>query len=115
MSKDCVETKEKLLNPYIEICRGSEPVRGVDVNVSSFEDCAYLLLPTTTPEGGPKVLSEPFYSVWGVVGRQVAHKAHKLAYLNAAEPPVSRTLIGFLSEEDLKEKMPRTFRELSNV
>lgn len=112
MSKDCFETGKRLLNPYIEICRGGDPVQGASVNVSAFEDCAYLLLPTTR-EDGPNVLREPFYSVWGVVGRQVVHLASKWAYLNSAEPPISRTLIGFLLEGDLKEKMPKTFRELS--
>ena len=116
MSKDDFETSKTLLNPYIEIGKGREsnPNNNAYVNVSTFEDChKHLIMPFT--DIGPTIfgdeLKEKIYSVYGVVGRTVI-TAGAWAYLNIVEPPISRTLMGFLLEDIIKENLPNVYKAL---
>lgn len=116
MSKDDFETSETLLSPYIEIGRGIEPSPNhhAYVNVSTFRDCLGHLIPPFTDSGPTTLrrdLEEKTYCVYGVIGRIVASGGGR-AYLNIAEPPVSRTLMGFLSEDILKQNLPKVYNTL---
>jgi hypothetical protein len=102
MSRDDFETEKKLFNPYIEIGMGGDPspCDVVSINVSTFESASKRMLErrgNNQPEG-------TFYSVWGVVGRTVTGPGG--AYLNIDEPPISRTLMGFILHEDLVKNLP---------
>jgi len=111
MSRDDYETGQTLINPYIEIGRGQEPnPRSMAyVNVETFRECLGHLIRSRT-ENGPRVLDFPFYSVYGVVGNTVSGGGNSYSYINIGEPPVSRTLMGYLPEEILKQELPKTHK-----
>jgi len=112
MSRDDQETRETLLNPFIEIGRGveSRPIGRAEVNVETFKDCLRYLTPSRD-EGGPKSPDFPFFSIYGVVGYTVSGAGG--AYLNLGEAPMSRTLMGHLSEKVLRQKLPKTYESLT--
>ena len=62
---------------------------------------------------GPLIPDEPYCRVYGAVGRIV--NTHKWAYLNINEPPISRTLMGYITERDLGDKLPKTFAMLKET
>jgi len=45
------------------------------------------------------------------VGRTIAGAGR--AYLNIGEPPITRTLMGFLEEEVLKQNLPEVYKALN--
>lgn len=112
MSRDDYETSQTLITPHIEIGTGSEsdPHSRAYVNVETFRKC---LGKMTSPSNqhGPAIPNYPFYSIYGVVARSVASLAGD-SYVNIGEPPISRTLMGYLEEKILAEKLPRTFEIL---
>ena len=114
MSRDDSETGEKLLNPYIKINIGVDGTdgasRGIGINTSTFEPCLGYIVPSfrdngpTSPEAE---LGTKFYHIYGVVGKTVSGANGSWAYLNIAEPPVSRTLMGYLTDGVLKKHLPK--------
>ena len=111
MSRDDYETRETLLNPFIEIGRGIEPSpdERAYVNVSTFKDCLRYLTPSRD-ERGPKTPDFPYFSIYGVVGFTVSGAGG--AYINIGEAPISRTLMGHLPERVLRLKLPKTYESL---
>ena len=113
MSRDCYETGVTLLTPHVEIElleKGRETITSAGVNASAFNNALAYLLPPASPERGPLIPDRPYYRIYGVVGRIVNN--HGWAYLNIAEPPISKTLMGYLTEEDFKRELPKTFEIL---
>ncbi len=117
MSRDDFETGKTILNPYIEIGRFIESNlnQHAYVNVSTFEGCLAHLIPPFTDKG-PTTFSEKEseekYCIYGAVGRTIRGAGGTWAYLNIGEPPISRTLMGFLSGEILEQKLPRVYESL---
>ena len=113
MSKDDWETRAPLITPHIEIGKGMEPppYERAYVNVDTFKECLGRLT-LARSKNGPQTPDHPFYSVYGVVGRPVGSLAGD-SYVNIDEPPVSRTLMGYLDESILEEKLPNTFKALN--
>ena len=111
MSKDDWESGKTLITPHIEIGRGTDPSdRMAYVNVDTFRDClGELTLPRS--EKGSQHPEVSFYSVYGVVSRSV-RSVDGSSYVNVDEPPVSRTLMGYLEESILKDKLPHTYKAL---
>lgn len=102
MSKDDFEMLETLLNPYIEINKSFRSLRAY-INVSTFGKCLGYLIPPFTDKGPTLQNSEEkTYCIYGVVGRTFVEDVDK-AYLNVEEDPISKTLMGFLSEDILKK------------
>lgn len=116
MSKEDWETSETLLNPYIEIGEGieSRPNFHARVNVSTFKGCLGHLKPPFTDRGPNMILENRIYCVYGVVGRTITGPSGSSAYLNVDEPPISRTLMGFLIEDVLKTYLPKVHRTLTH-
>jgi len=112
MSRDDWEDGKKLYSPFVEIGKGREPQSRAPVNASTFKPCLGHLRPVASPERGPLTPEKPFYSVYGVIGRTVI-SAGGGSYLNISEPPLSRTLMGYILEEIVKEKLPRVHKILS--
>jgi len=114
MSKDDWETGKTLMNPYIEIGKGlgleSNPVLHVEVNVSTFGEIGLGKLLERTEV---RNLSCNVYSVYGVVRRTIIGGGRAWGYLNIDDPPISRTLMGFLSDEDLKKVLPNVHHQLN--
>lgn len=108
MSRDDYETGQTLITPHIEIGTGAEPspIEMAYVNVETFRDCLGKLTPPSDVHG-PNIPEYPFYSVFGVVARAVGSLAGD-SYVNIGEPPLSRTLMGFLEQRILAEKLPKT-------
>ncbi len=105
MSKtDCV-TKQRLLNPYIEIGLGFEPspYSCLHINVSTFEKSSAFLLPLSLEPTAKQ--ADKIYSVYAVVDQTPYHGSG--GYLRESDVPVSRTLMGFLLKDKLKEKLPK--------
>jgi len=115
MSRDCWETSKTLVTPHVEIefIKDYKLVGSAGVNVSAFEDALTSVLPASTREKGPMITKEPHYLIYGVVGRIVNN--HGWAYLNISEPPISRTLMGYLTKENLEKTLPKTFTGLKNI
>lgn len=109
MSRDDWETGQRLITPHIEIGRGAEPflTEMACVNVETFRGCLGHITPPTN-QHGQAIPNYPFYSVFGVVGRSVAGGGGEYSYVNIGEPPISRTLMGYLEEKVLMEKLPKT-------
>ena len=112
MSKDDFETSRTLLNPYIEIEKRKSGNYAY-VNVSTFEDCLDRLIPPFTDMGPNIELERKGYNIYGVVGRTITSPHGTGAYLNIAEPPISRTLMGFLSEDILRRNLPNVHQTLN--
>jgi len=112
MSRDDYETNKTLITPHIEIGLGheSQPTLRAYVNVETFKDCLGKMTPPSN-EHGPATTDYPFYSIYGVVARSVPSMAGD-SYVNIGEPPISRTLMGFLEESVLAENLPKTFEIL---
>ncbi|HTY44304.1 MAG TPA: hypothetical protein VMC80_03605 [Patescibacteria group bacterium] len=110
MSRDDCEKGGRLLNPFIEIGKGYDPHTLFYVNVTTFGECMEHLIPTFT-DHGPMMLDKKFYSIYGTVGRSVVSPSGG-SYVNIAEPPISRTLMGFVLEMDLKNHLPNVHRAL---
>ena len=108
MSKDDWETGNTLTTPHIEI--EGDTSRAACVNVDTFKGCLGKLTPARN-EHGPQTPSYSFYSIYGVISRPVGSPAGD-SYVNIDEPPVSRTLMGYLEESILKEKLPNTHKAL---
>jgi len=120
MSRDDYETGETLRTPHIEIGKGSEPYprKMVPINVSTFETCFSFLIPLREGRDGIGLRSPQFspYSVYGVVGRVASDGSGVgLGALNLHEPPLSRTLMGFLDESVLEKKLPNAYRILKEA
>ena len=119
MSKEDFEPKSTLLNPYIEIGKGLEsiPNSHAYVNVSTFGERGLSNLMPPFTDKGPNVPKEflegKIYCVYGVVGRSIVLKTGRGAYLDRIEPPISRTLMGFLSDDFLKEALPKVHAALN--
>ena len=113
MSKDDWETGATLITPHIEIGKGREPSpkERVYINVDTFRECLGKLT-LARNEQGPQTPDCSFYSVYGVVSRPVGSMAGD-SYVNIDEPPVSRTLMGYLEESILREKLPNTYGALT--
>ena len=114
MSKDDYETGKTLITPYIEIGKWNEPSPNerAYVNVETFKKCLGKLI-QVRDDKGPKTPNKPFYSIYGVVNRPV-QSVDGESYVNINEPPISRTLMGYLKEEVLKGKLPKTHRKLNS-
>lgn len=114
MSRDDWETGETLFTPHIEIGKGIEPSPndGASVNVNTFKKCLGKLI-LARNEPGPRTLKGPLYSVYGVIGRPVRIPGGN-SYINLNEPPVSRTLMGYLEEEILEKELPNTYDALND-
>jgi len=112
MSKDDYETGQTLITPHIEIGEGVEPSRNslAYVNVDTFRGCLGELT-LARSEQGPQQPESSFYSVYGVVSLPV-RSVDGSSYVNIDEPPVSRTLMGYLEESVLREKLPTTYQLL---
>jgi len=110
MSKDDWETGETLITPHIEIGIGIEPYNLVYVNVTTFKKCLGRLT-LARNENGPQHPKGFFYSIYGVVSRPV-RSIDGSSYINIDEPPVSRTLMGYLEEDVLRAELPRTYQAL---
>lgn len=120
MSKEDYKTNQTLLNPYIEIGKGCEssPNSYIHLNVSTFKNCLAHLIPSFT-DNGQRIFDEAteekkLYSVYGVVGKTVTNPNGASAYLNITEPPISRTLMGFLLEDILIQNLPEVHRALNS-
>lgn len=120
MSRDDWETGDRLLNPFIEIGLGlgSTIFERANLNASTLEDCLGYLKPTRDING-PFVSTEVcqgerVYSVWGVVAH-VPSNITGMSYVNIGEEPISRTLMGYLPESVLKEKLPTAYKSLLGV
>lgn len=110
MPKRDVETGENLTNPYIEINKGVSKANGyTEVNSSTFASCLEHLQPAIRDEGAFKMpeyaLRDRFYSVYGVVGRTVS----EVNDFDITSPPISKTLMGYLEERVLSEKLPKVY------
>jgi len=106
MSKDDWETRKTLITPHVEIGKGIDPSMIAYVNVDTFKKCSGKLINfLKIPEGS-------FYSIYGTVGRPVAFLTEE-AYLNIDDPPISRTLMGYLEEEVLRNQLPNTYKALN--
>jgi len=116
MSKDDFVTNEKLLNPYIEIAKyyDSNTNNHTYINVSTFEDClSHLIPPFVGNEPTAQKRGKRLFAVYGVVGRTVKGIGGGFAYLNISERPISRTLMGYLTKDSLKEKLPTIHKGLT--
>ncbi len=109
MSRDCSETGRTLLTPHIELdLIDNFNIQGsAGINVSAFEKALGFVLPTISYEYGPLPRPNRHYLVYGVVGRIVNN--HQWSYLNIGEPAISRTLMGYITENTLKKELPKTF------
>jgi len=107
MSRDDFENSGTLYTPHVEIGRGNEsaPHDRVYVNSSTFKKSLGVLI----QRDDARTPRENFYSIYGVVGRNVQSVGGG-GYLNIAEAPISRTLMGFLLEKDLKETLPMVWK-----
>ena len=112
MSKDDWETSQTLITPHIEVGGGIDPPIKAYVNVETFKECLGELT-LARSERGPERPDYPFYSVYGVVSRPVRSAID--SYVNIDEPPVSRTLMGYLAENILKDKLPNTYKALKSL
>jgi len=114
MSRDDYETNKTLITPHIEIGLGheSQPTLRAYVNVETFRKCLGKMTPPTN-DRGPVIPGQPFYSIYGVVARSVPSMAGD-SYVNIGEPPISRTLMGFLEQSVVEENLPRTFKFLKH-
>jgi len=114
MSRDDCETGKRLITPHIEIGKGIEPSPNLNayINVSTFEDCLEHLIRPFTDKGPTLMKRTDNYCVYGVVGRIVGGKAH--IFLNIAEPPISRTLMGFLQADVLAGNLPKVYKILNS-
>ena len=110
MQKEDFETGKTLLNPYVEIKRMRDNEWIFHINVSTFGKCLEHLMPPFT-ESEPNLLEESDFVVYGSVGRTVVNSEGN-AYLKINEPTISRTLMGFLSEKIVKEKLPEVYKFL---
>lgn len=101
---DCV-TKQRLLNPHIEIGLGFEPspYSCLHINVSTFEKGSVFLLPLSLEPTANN--ADKIYSVYAVVDQTPYYGSG--GYLEENNVPVSRTLMGFLLEDKLKENLPK--------
>ena len=113
MSRICSETDGTLITPHVELelFVNYKMVDSAAVNVSAFEKALDSLLPASSHEMGPIITKDPHCLVYGVVGRIV--NTHGWAYLNIAEPPISRTLMGYITGDVLKKELPRTFEDFN--
>jgi hypothetical protein len=111
MSKDDWETGHTLITPHIEIEKGTDSSYAAYVNVDTFKGCLGKLT-LARNEYGSQRPDYPFYNIYGVVSRPVGSPAGD-SYVNIDEPPISRTLMGYLKEDILKEKLPNIFKELN--
>ena len=104
-----------MITPHIEIGKVYDGEILAHVNVSTFEHCLeHLEYPFT--DRGPTSLvrrEDTTYSIYGVVGRMVISQAGG-CFLNIVEPPISRTLIGYVSEEVLREHLPNVYGFIKN-
>ncbi|MFA4960711.1 MAG: hypothetical protein WC548_03535 [Candidatus Pacearchaeota archaeon] len=116
MSKLDCETCEYLLPVYIEFGFGREPHRLVCVNTATFESCFSRLTPPLIDNkpNCPQEQKTNFCSVYGTVGRTVI-TGDSFAYVNGNEPPISRTLMGYIPSKTLEEKLPSAFEDLVKV
>lgn len=104
LKSDCV-TKQRLLNPYIEIGPGFDPgtFSCLHINVLTFKSASEFLLPLSSePEARN---ADKAYSVYAVVD-QTPYRGSG-GYLEEHYASLSRTLMGFLLEDPLKENLPR--------
>jgi hypothetical protein len=115
MSRDCQETGTTLITPHIELdlIENFKFIGSGGINASAFEKALGFVQLTVNHERGPLVLPNKHYLVYGVVGRIVNN--HSWPYLNIGEPAISRTLMGYLTEEVVKRDLPRTFKEFSDL
>jgi hypothetical protein len=113
MSKKDLEVGGYLSPVYIEFGLGKEPLRTVQVNVDTFESCFPSLQPFVI-DNSPKRISGDFCSVYGSVGRNVV-MGGGFAYVNSDEPPISRTLMGYIPSKTLAERLPKAFGELKRL
>lgn len=118
MSRDDYETGKTLLNPFIEIGKGGEPHprERAYVNVETFRGCLGNLMPPRDGRDGVGLRSPnfSFYSVYGVVSRPI-RTATGDPSVRVDEPPISRTLMGFVEESVLKHHLPKTFETLKVI
>jgi len=113
MSRDDWEVGGRLSTPHIEIGKRFKSINDcAAVNVSTFEECLGHIFPSATDKG-PTDSKEKDYVVYGVVGRIVPTMGRAYGYLNIAEETVSRTLMGFLPANVLKEKLPKVYEQLN--
>jgi len=115
MSRDCRETGRTLVTPHVELelIINHMLVGSAGVNVSAFEKALGFVLPTSSYEFGPLPKPKTHYLIYGVVGRIV--NTHQWPYLNIGEPAISRTLMGYVTEEIIKKELPKTFEEFRNI
>ena len=115
MSRDCYETGRKLITPHVEIdlinARKGR-IRSAYVNVSAFEGALAHISPSSDPQMGPLTPKEDFYcEIYGAVGRIVNN--HQWPYLNITEPSISRTLMGYLTMDNFRRELPKTFESFT--
>ena len=103
MSRDDCENKGNLITPHIEIGEGCDPgpLDMLGMNTSTFAECLRHVVPENQRGDGE------VYAVHGVVGRNVASPSG--AYLNSTDPAVSRTLMGYLTMDVVRDKLPNVF------
>jgi len=113
MSRDDFETGRTLVTPHIEIGVGRHIGTSlVYVNVDTFVPCLEFM-ENFRPDNDPRIPPKYLCSVYGVVGRSVSSRSGG-CYLNIDEPPLSRTLMGYISRLDIKERLPGVYEFLES-
>jgi len=110
------ETGKRIRTPHIEIGSGYEPSfdETIFVNTETLSDCFGSLIPPGNQRGAD-IPDYPFYSVFKVMSRFWRCPDCGECNSNLEASPFSRTLIGYLEESVLKEKLPKAYKELEMI
>lgn len=108
MSKNDIETRKSLITPHIEISDEFNSGIYAYVNVDTFYSVSGMVL---RKEPGGK----SFYRVHGVVddfypkGGRIGHG------VNIGSDPLSRTLMGYIMKDDMKDELPKVYKYLESM
>ena len=118
MTAEDYETGEDIINPYIVVSKNG---KGCYLNTLTFRDCQeHLIHPLDDVRLMPLIESRSYYVAEAVVGEYNGaipmDNSFKLLLrtVSIGRRERSRTLLGYLDEGIVKDKLPKTFSLLSN-